>query len=156
MLKNITYIKSGLLIGIILCWSLSLNGQTPYFKTIIFNRENPNLKINTIFKDHEGFLYIGTSEGVYKSDGIDEVLYQSNRGADEVLSIAEDETGTIWVGCRFGKVYTISSGVISIPFRKKISENNITSICTLKDSSVLIGTGGDGILQYKKIGRAHV
>lgn len=89
--------------------STSLFSQTPHFKTYEISKENRQLKPQLLFQDHTGFIWLGTSEGLYQYNGID---FQPFLIADSILAvnqqnvtaIFEDSKQQLWVGYQNGTI----------------------------------------------------
>ncbi len=60
--------------------------------------------VTALLQDREGFLWIGTSDGLNRYDGYDFVVYRHDRFDSTSLSnnvvkaLLEDQAGTLWVG----------------------------------------------------------
>ncbi len=59
-----------------------------------------NLNIATIFEDRQGFLWVGTQNGVYRYDGshFDEFGLDTGLPTRSVSALQEDREGDLWVG----------------------------------------------------------
>jgi len=76
----------------------------------LYTTENglPNSKVNNIYQDSRGFVWISTENGLARFDGRDFLSFRFNRGkegslaSDLVISTFEDSCGTIWVGTSMG------------------------------------------------------
>ena len=68
----------------------------------------PNTQINDLCQDSSGFLWVATSNGLYRFDGINflEFHHESGKenslGSDLVAKVFEDSRGVIWVGTSTG------------------------------------------------------
>jgi len=103
-----------IIVGLIfLSINVSLNGQTKQLKSIEFTSPNINNQfkfnaINCIYEDSEGFMWIGTSNGLYKYNGMDATLFKHIPGDTSTISnntirdIIEDENGNIWITTTYG------------------------------------------------------
>ncbi len=134
------------------------NSQTPYFKLFQFNRENPGIKINLLDIDRNGFLLTGTSEGLYKSDGIDQRIFNTPKpvGNDELSAITTDSLNNIYVGYTNGWVAELRGNSFQLLSLKKISSRPITSLLYDKSGRLIITTAGDGFYVTGKNGLLHV
>lgn len=85
-----------------LCYSQSIE-NTSFHKLdihgVIFNK-----KVNTLFEDSYGFLWIGTNNGLFKYDGYTLIQYQHNvfdpfsLPNNSINSIVEDQYHNLWIG----------------------------------------------------------
>lgn len=61
-------------------------------------------QVNCIYRDHRGFLWIGTTNGLNEYDGRNINVYKHNRFDsssivnDNIISITEDKNGFLWLG----------------------------------------------------------
>ena len=75
-----------------------------YFNDLIIQGEPFNKKVNILFEDSVGYLWIGSNTGLYRYDGYNLVSYQQdsfNRHAilnNNINSIIEDENKNLWIG----------------------------------------------------------
>ena len=102
-----------------------------FFLNVLFGQENLSLikkeqlkfehlgvsdglmhnSIVTILQDKKGYMWFGTSNGLYRYDGYNFVYYSNSPDDDfsllsnEVNVLFEDSKGVIWVGTKFGLCY---------------------------------------------------
>ena len=68
----------------------------------------PNSKVNQIYQDGRGFVWISTENGLARFDGRDFLTFRFLRNkpdalaSDLVLSVFEDSRGTLWTGTSMG------------------------------------------------------
>ena len=68
----------------------------------------PNSKVNHIYQDSRGFVWIATENGLTRFDGRDFLTFRYRRdkadvlASDLVLSVFEDSRGTLWTGTSMG------------------------------------------------------
>ena len=54
----------------ILCWfTLTVSSQAPGYKTFRLEKDNKTIRINCVYKNGNGYLLIGSNNGLYKFDG---------------------------------------------------------------------------------------
>ncbi|HEY5534806.1 MAG TPA: two-component regulator propeller domain-containing protein [Ignavibacteria bacterium] len=121
-----------------------------------------NNKINCLYQDHTGFLWIGTGNGLNKYDGYVFTNYHSNPldsttlSNDIITSITEDKSGNLWLATKSGGLnkYDRNTGKF-INFKhnpsnlNSISENTINSICTDDSGNIWIGTLNTGLNKFE-------
>ena len=63
-----------------------------------------NQVINCLLQDHEGFLWVGTENGLYRYDGYRFQFFGHEDGLPDqtIQSLHESSGGTLWVGTRLG------------------------------------------------------
>ena len=74
----------------------------------------PDMKIECIYEDSLGMLWIGTHDrGVVRYDGREFETFTRRDGlsGDGVFSIVEDEKGTLWFGAN-GRISSMGEGAI--------------------------------------------
>jgi len=143
--------KSGLEIKIILIFILLttslLYGQSPYFRQIPGLNNIGNARINCLYQDQLGFIWIGTNNGVYKFDGINATLIQSSisTSSSNISIIAEDKDGKLWLGYENGKISNFDPiNNLDDTLVGEKPRSKITSIKQLNDNSIIFGTYGEG------------
>jgi ligand-binding sensor domain-containing protein/signal transduction histidine kinase len=139
--------------------------RPPPFKSLPFesdNRANLGEKlVDVIFEDHEGALWIGTTGALNRCDSTGrQCTHYAIPGqgvASDVLSLAEDGSGRMWVGtsgqglCRFDK----SSGSCKM-FRhasgnsSSVSNDTISYLLIDRERIMWIGTG-DGLNKFDPV-----
>lgn len=92
------------LIGLLLA-CLSLTGQIPYsFRHLKVENGLSNNNVKAILKDSEGFLWIGTDNGLNRYDGYNFKIYQPKEKvsnsllSNDIWSLQEDGSGNLWIG----------------------------------------------------------
>ncbi|MBC7693938.1 MAG: SpoIIE family protein phosphatase [Burkholderiales bacterium] len=106
-----------------------------------------DVAINTIIQDKNGYLWLGTKEGVYKFDGksSQDVFKDYPQLKQEITSLFIDHNKTFWVGTKTGKVFFYKNNRLdSLDFSKTHNEEKITSLIEI-NSTLFIGTYGNGL-----------
>lgn len=66
--------------------------------------------VNAILKDHMGYMWFGTDDGLNKFDGQHFTIYRHKAGdqtsiaSNDILDLHEDQEGNLWIGTRSGLV----------------------------------------------------
>ena len=124
---NITLKISISLITCLLLFSSGLNGQTYSFKNYSAESNIPSGFVYTINQSNDGFLWVGTVNGIYRFDGFNFFSVQypdSIVGRYPTVSL-KDKSGKLWFGCSDGSVFFVSENkLIAVPFSnsKSISD----------------------------------
>ncbi|MFZ1527358.1 MAG: two-component regulator propeller domain-containing protein [Ferruginibacter sp.] len=126
--------------------------QAPFHKTIALEEENTSVRINVLFKDRNGLLWAGSSEGLYKITG-NKTVKVKGHGTEkcQVTAIGQEMGGTMWIGCKNGKIFSLNNKTAE-PFKPEegLPKEAITSISADAMGRVWFGTGGEGIYVYDK------
>jgi len=84
-------------------------------------------KINVIYTDSTGYLWLGTLNGLYRWDGQKAIRYKKNKGSENVQVIKPGPNGRLWVGFKDGSLaYTYKRSLI--PFNAEYYRNNNSSV----------------------------
>lgn len=109
--------------------------------------------VYAILRDSEGFLWIGTQNGLNRYDGEKFISYLHNPhdsttlSDNFVLSLAEDSAGTIWVGTRHGlnffdKRTEKFSHIFPLDLKQYPSHQAVTHVCYAKDQVIFASLRG--------------
>ena len=134
------------------CFSFSQNVK---FKRISIDEGLSQASVNTIFQDSDGFIWIGTQDGlnrydgyhikVFKTDQVDKTSLSSN----EINCLFEDKAGMIYIGTNdeglsvYNKYTQVFTNYKSGAGIKKISSNSIGSILDLFENELETISLGD-------------
>lgn len=126
-------------------------------RTVCFNFQNGLTRnpIQTVFKDRENNLWIGTDgSGVFKYSNNRFTYYTTTNGLPEnyINAVAQDAEGNYWLALRSNGLVKLNSNTMKyftfIPNEKNsIPDNDITCMLPLKDKSILFGTK-EGLTKY--------
>ncbi len=111
--------------------SVFSNAQKYYAKNYGVKSRLPSDAIRAIFKDKEGFIWIGTDAGVSKFNGKKFKTYTSSDGfsGDMIWSITQDKKGAMWFACYNGGVNKSENGKITAEgTEKNIPDINVRKI----------------------------
>ncbi len=107
--------------------------------------------INCIYQNSEGFLWVGSQNGLNRFDGYSFLTYKNNPGDSNslsnniVTSIQEDKEGLLWIGTLKGlNVFNPSrrafANQVTSQAAKEIGNDRITSIYISRSEIIWIGT----------------
>lgn len=129
------------------------------FKHFSTSNGLPSNSIQCITQDHQGFIWIGTENGVSRFDGIDFKTFKyitddsTSIGSNYINSIFEDSRNYFWMGTDCG-VYIYSPEQESFSFFAKSTKEGVsitTGISHLiedKQENIWISTEGQGVFFY--------
>ncbi|MDO8999382.1 MAG: two-component regulator propeller domain-containing protein [Bacteroidota bacterium] len=149
-------IKGHKILFIIALFSKSLFSQL-YVKNYFSFTGKKDVSVNVVVQDKNGFLWLGTNEGVYKFDGktSSQIAKGSSIFKQPITTIYIDEKHKAWIGTKSGKVFTFFGNKIDSVNFLTANEDKITSICEI-DSAICISTYGNGIFIYSKAKATHI
>lgn len=87
---------------------LPLSAQNLLFEHLSYEQGLSESNITAILQDRQGFLWIGTSNGLNRYDGYTVIIYRNDPNDSASLSnnaitaLYEDESGILWVGTQGG------------------------------------------------------
>src|SRR5450759_4132130 len=117
MSYNITLKILNSTIGCLFLFSSVLNSQTYSFKNYGAEKNIPNGFVYTINQSKDGFLWVGTGNGLSRFEGFSffPVQYPDSIAGRYPTASLKDKKGTLWFGCSDGSVfYTDKNKLISV------------------------------------------
>ena len=141
---NITLKTLSSTIGCLFLFSAILNGQTYSFRNYGAESDIPSGFVYTINQSNDGFLWVGTGNGLSRFDGFSffNVQYPDSTVSRYPTASLKDKNGTLWFGCSDGSVfYTEENNLIPVPL------SNSKSISDLLE-------GPDGLIYIIPQGKA--
>jgi len=139
-----------------------LNEKIKFYKSIKNNSSTlTDDHVNTIFKDRENNIWIGTKNGLNKylplSDNFVRILHDPNKTYsiidNNILSLTQDNTGIIWIGTGGGVSKTFFPKN-NFHFISNNISNRLTSIFINKNNDIWLGSL-DGLYKLEKSGITH-
>ena len=115
------------------------------FARTIFREELPQASVLALVQSAEGYLWLGTYEGLVRFDGEefqvwDRQTFPAMR-TNVTQCLAEDVSGGIWFGTSRGGVGRLKDGVVEVFGRESgLPSDNVTSAFRDRSGAVWIGT----------------
>lgn len=134
MLKLFLNIFIVVFLGTSFCHSQS----QPVFKKINQSSGLTNGNINSIAKEKNGFVWIGTNNGLNKFDGKEVKVYNKQNSAltsDDISDVLIDKNNQIWIATSGGGLYFYDVSLDK--FRKFIHQPNLTNSILSNNLGVL-------------------
>lgn len=135
-------------------------GQDIRFKHLTTNEGLSQNAILDIVQDKDGYLWLGTKDGLNKYDGYEFTVFQHDPSdiksiaSNYITALFTDQSGKIWVGTDNGIVSIYSKETqsfqrILLPLSLSESKNTNEITCFTQDSNgaIWIGTNGNGIFK---------
>ncbi len=114
--------------------------------------------VETIIQDKNGYMWIGTNDGLNRYNGYDFDIFKYNEELENtiansyIIDLQQDNDGNMWVGTANGlsKINLKNDKVTNYTKEKSnLSDNNIGDILITKRGDIIIGTS-NGINIYDK------
>lgn len=125
--------------------------QQPGAKSFKLLDNNEPFKINCLFKTGEGYLYAGTTHGLYSFDGINfkKHHFTTTGVKDTVTAIFEDNSRQLWVGFKSGRIAKKTKGLLEYMVMEEGNPKAaITSFIQDKQNNIWFATNGEGIYYF--------
>jgi ligand-binding sensor domain-containing protein/serine phosphatase RsbU (regulator of sigma subunit) len=152
-------IRQAFILLYILTIEFSSIGQSPFFKSIALQKSGQALSVSHITQDLKGYIWLSTSKGLMRFNGLETVVYGASDSLDEspVSAIYEDKTHTIWIGHKNGTIEFLQDGVFK-KFRPEegMGTSEITFITTDMRGVMWFGTLGEGVYYYTGVNRKRL
>lgn len=113
-----------------------------YQLPIDFRDEN----ITTILQTSDHYIWIGTTRGLFRFDGLDHKHFlQDTTNENSVSSIYEDKNGILWIGYKSGKIGKIkNNNFADFSPEEGFPKVPITGFAEDKNSNIWFSTYGEG------------
>ena len=122
------------------------------FDCIVAKDGLPNGRITSLHQDQQGYIWIGTNDGLARYDGYSFTVFQKDPSdslslsANDVSIIFEDRAGSLWVGTRSGGLNLFNRETETFQHFKhnpndslSISHNTVTTIYEDQQGYIWIG-----------------
>ena len=123
------------------------------YKSFKLLEDDHAFKINTLYKTNEGFIYAGTTNGLYSFDGVNFKKINFSKAAvkDTVTAIFQDNTHQLWVGFKNGHLAKkVNSKLEYFEPDEGHPAVAITAILQDKQNNIWFATNGEGIYHFSK------
>ena len=121
------------------------------YRSFLLQEDSRPFKVNTLFKSNEGYIYAGTTNGLYSFDGISfkRVSFSKAATRDTVTAIFQDNTQQLWVGFKNGHLAKRINGKLEY-FQpdEGTPAVTITSFLQDKKNNIWFATNGEGIYYF--------
>jgi ligand-binding sensor domain-containing protein len=126
----------------------TLHAQMPGTRHFKITEGGDPIKISTLFKNNQGYIYAGTAKGLYKFDGIRFTLipFQNPVANPSVTSIFQDAQNQLWVGLQTGDIARLTNNYLKffVP-EEGTPKKQITAFLQDKKDNIWFATDGEGI-----------
>lgn len=128
-----------------------LHAQTTAFRQFKISESGDPVKIVTLFKNNQGYIYAGTSKGLYKFDGIKFTLvpFQNPVAKPGITSIFQDNKNQLWVGLQTGDIAKLINNQLKFFLPEEgTPKKPVTAFVQDKQNNIWFATEGEGIYYF--------
>ncbi len=113
----------------------------------------PQNSVLSIAQTPDGYLWLGTEEGLVRFDGVRFTLFDRNTAglkSNLVMALLVDHRGALWVGTYGGGIAKLENGKFSfIGTQQGLPSNQIRALHEDREGALWIGTDGGGLARLK-------
>jgi ligand-binding sensor domain-containing protein/DNA-binding CsgD family transcriptional regulator len=143
------------------------SGEQWYFEQLTIDDRLSHNTVYCLLRDRQGYLWIGTQDGLNQYDGYDFLVYRSPQLSQPdqgfvgrtISSLLEDQAGNLWVGTRNFGVNLRAAGSDQFEHLQAdsafvgIEGVDITALYEDRSGHIWIATGGKGLLCFDPMTR---
>jgi ligand-binding sensor domain-containing protein len=144
-------LKKIIIFIVVFTWVQKSTAQVFGYKSFKLLEDNQPFKINTLYKTTEGFIYAGTTNGLYTFDGkkFDKINFAAAATKDTVTAVFEDDKKQIWAGFKNGKIAKkINDQLQYFEPEEGTPKVAITAFLQDKQHNIWFATNGEGIYYF--------
>lgn len=123
-----------------------LLAQAPLFRTVPYDIEKKGTRLLTIFQESRGPIWLGTSLGICRYDGIS--FRYLDKDSNQVTAIGESADGLLWMGHANGLIEYTRGATIQRLFATELPKTRITRILADPFNRIWFSTYGEGLFCY--------
>lgn len=110
----------------------------------------PMNSVVTIVQTRDGYLWLGTEEGLVRFDGVRFTVYDPRNTPamrnPEVVALDEGADGTLWVGTMGGGVLRVRDGTVTaLTAQDGLASDFVTAVYEDRGGHLWVGTSGGGL-----------
>ena len=113
----------------------------------------PQDSIKAIVQSSDGYLWLGTQEGLARFDGVRFTVFDTANTpelpSNSINCLCEALDGSLWAGTSSGLIRYREGAFASYTTRQGLSNNVVESILCSEGGEVWIGTGGGGVNRFQ-------
>lgn len=103
----------------------------------------PNNTVNAITQTHDGYLWLGTDEGLARFDGVRCRVYGLPDGLSslQISALLEDHRGVLWIGTAGGGLSRLANGKMdTLTVKDGLAGNAIQALLETTNGDIWVGT----------------
>src|SRR5215213_1327311 len=112
----------------------------------------PQNTVQSIVQTQDGYLWIGTQEGLARFDGLNFTVFDKENTpsfkSNDIRFLQPDRQGRLWISTSYGLVCRHNGEFISYTANEGLPDNSIGPIVEDTGGNVWIGTAG-GLVRYE-------
>jgi ligand-binding sensor domain-containing protein/signal transduction histidine kinase len=118
----------------------------PEFTTRTWGKEDglPDDSVTAVLQTHEGYLWVGTSRGLARFDGVKffpvSIVERRRDGGLRVTALCEDSAHRLWIGTQDDGLFCCHAGRVSRLSQALLSDRTINCITEDKAGNLWVGT----------------
>ncbi len=110
----------------------------------------PQNTITAITQTSDGFIWLGSKEGLIRFDGREFIEFNSKNTkalkSNEIWTLLTDSKGIMWIGTNGGGLVRFQNGVFkNFSTKEGLADNAVWSLYEDRNGDIWAGTGGGGI-----------
>ncbi len=112
----------------------------------------PQDSVLSIAQSADGYLWLGTEEGVVRFDGVSFTSFDKHKGLRDniIRALLVDHQQNVWIGTNATGLWCYKNGKFTdFDSRNGLSSNTVQALYEDNDGALWIGTDGGGLLQRK-------
>ncbi len=111
----------------------------------------PHNSVKQLFQTHDGYLWIGTQQGLARFDGLRLTTFTNHNTpgltGNQIVSLAETPDGSLWIGTSNGLVRYRDGRFTPISKSEGVKNDVVNALCVAPDGSLWIG-GRYGVTRW--------
>lgn len=86
--------------------AVNATAQAPHFQVCKFKEVYPNAKVEVMYEDRAGAMWIGANKGLFLFDGLEfSIFSHADTSSQKVTAIYQDHNMRLWLGYEDGNIY---------------------------------------------------
>lgn len=128
-------------------FGISLQAQVLPFRTYSIEGGLSEAVVNDLVQDEDGYLWVGTSYGLNRFDGINFENYYSKDGLlnNKIYSLYEDDEGQLWIGTGGGVNVMKADSIYTRSVLKPLESSTVLAIYQDSPGEYWFATDGEGV-----------